>query len=212
MTCRMIRLCLALDMLARLFFVAHSIPLPPSASQCLREGDVLLVSGHYEQAMDKYSDALNSADATDEDRATAYYKRGTANHLAHNYLAAVRDLNVALNIQPEFHIARTLRAKLHSETGKYDQAIDDLKTVIRAEDAAEGSHHKAEEDLAKVKSSLMLWEKAGSDVDALSRVIEDSPGHVEARLRRARLLIERGESQVAMEDTMCASCFARLIR
>ncbi|KAI8576171.1 hypothetical protein K450DRAFT_257968 [Umbelopsis ramanniana AG] len=172
-----------------------------TTQQYLDDGNKLLVSG-------KYSEALTSFDAAiskDPANYVSYYRRATTYLSLGRNSAALEDFTTILSIKPDFHQALLQRGKIYAKEGNLDLAKADLKAYVKI--------NPSDADAATLYASV---QQAGTDFDLakkaidnkdydecirlLSAVVPTVPQSTSIRLLRAGCHIAKGEIEEAVGD------------
>ncbi len=109
------------------------------SSAHVAQAKAAFASGDYQDAIREYTDALNDKGLTNNERAELYNGRGQAYREGRQYMEAISDYDVALELRPKYPDAMLNRAISYDRIGQGDHAIagftDTIKT-IRAIQAA----------------------------------------------------------------------------
>jgi tetratricopeptide (TPR) repeat protein len=162
---------------------------PDSIDGLHATGKALVALGRPAEALRYYDQAIARAP-----RYVDFHEaRAVALEVLDEHAAAVRDYDRVLELDPTRLVARFARARCRADLGEVDRAIEELTPL-----AAENSHaHPLHLLLGKL---LLKKEQIAPALDALSRVIELSPGDHEAWGYRALVLGRLGERDRAIAD------------
>eukprot|EP01080_Neovahlkampfia_damariscottae_P008366 gene8366-191_t len=92
------------------------------ASKYLAEGIEFVKQKKWEEAVDKFSSAIDF----NENLKEAYFNRGLLNYNAERHLNAVMDMYKVISIDPNMNKAYSVRALSLKKLGKYELAIEDF--------------------------------------------------------------------------------------
>jgi tetratricopeptide (TPR) repeat protein len=189
-----------------------------------------LVTGSAQMGMGRYPEAITAF--------RRYLQRVPTSAYAHHWiavcslrggdpLAALREAEATLAVDPHFTDARVLRAGVHASRGAYDAAIADLRTAVETDPAkpalrldlarvlAEAGHPaeaRAEYaailglqgDYAPALTGLGALEAEGGDLlgaaSHLRRALEIQPDQDEARFDLAQVLDRQGRHDEARTE------------
>ena len=88
-------------------------------------------TGNYTEAIQFYSQALNSSELTDKDRAIVLFHRANVYNILEQYQKSISDYNEAIRLQPDNIKAIAGRGSAYEVEGKFQEAIDDFTQVIK---------------------------------------------------------------------------------
>ncbi len=168
--------------------------LEQSAQTWLTAGRDAFAQGHYADAIDAFSQAINRQ----PDLAIAHYNRGVAHFVLQRYDAALADYSQTIRLDPDYTQAYVNRGNLHSQNGNAEAALDDYTTAIELDPTAIEAHY----NLALTQASLQHWDAAREGYDrTLDLLPENSPRAIPVYLNRGSLNLETGQPQAAIEDS-----------
>ncbi|KAK3266549.1 hypothetical protein CYMTET_24834, partial [Cymbomonas tetramitiformis] len=181
---------------------AEPTPAEPTvdAGEKLKLGDAALSKSEYSSAISLYSQAI----AADPKAPLPYTKRAAAYLQKHENDKALRDLNEAVELDPNMISAYLSRGKLQRMMCRFKGARADFQQVLEKKPGQKTSTAemekvtKGEAALSKAHELLEVLKVKGlSDSaqlqDAVSQVLDTSPDCVEARILRA-------EASMAIKD------------
>lgn len=93
------------------------------------EGNTLFKSGKYEQAHEVYTRALEIDPLNKGTNSKILQNRALCSKALKKYTDAIADCDAALKLDPSYTKARRTRAKALGESGKWQDAINDLKSI-----------------------------------------------------------------------------------
>ncbi|KAF9583932.1 hypothetical protein BGW38_008078 [Lunasporangiospora selenospora] len=174
---------------------------PQTTQQFLDQASFHLGKGEYNLALQNYDAAIER----DPTNYLSYFKRAaTYMTLGRNH-QAVSDFTKILELKPDFRQALLQRGKIHTKTGDFEKAKQDLE--LHAKDNSQD-----EETIQLLMSidvaskALSLAEDAASKgqmeecVQILGAAILVSPLYTPFRLQRAECRIAKGEVEEAVND------------
>ncbi|GAB5587712.1 hypothetical protein Unana1_02612 [Umbelopsis nana] len=172
-----------------------------TTQQYLDDGNKLLVSGKYNEALTSFDAAISK----DPANYISYYRRAATYMSLGRNNAALEDFTKILSIKPDFHQALLQRAKIYSKEGNLDLSKKDLETYIK--------HNPSDTEAAAL---LMSVKQAGDDFNLAKKAIDDKnydecirllsavvptvPQSTSIRLLRAGCHIAKGEIEEAVGD------------
>lgn len=149
----------------------------------LQRADILLGQGKRQEALD----LLNKAVALHQDSAVVYAKRAQVLLSQETGLNdALADLQTALEIQPNEWRTLRLRAAVYYQMGRVEDAINDLRSTIRA-------NPTLDEVLLGLMIELINLGRDGEALDAASEVIDQRPTDTTLMITAGRVLSDRGK-------------------
>lgn len=106
----------------------HSIS--ADAARALKEeGNALFKTAHYQQAIEKYTQACKSAHASDQDRAVYLANRAAAHLKLQNFQQVVQDTSEALRLNPAYVKALSRRRQAREALKDWAGAVQDAKQL-----------------------------------------------------------------------------------
>jgi tetratricopeptide (TPR) repeat protein len=201
-----------------------------SYEQYVSAGDQYMSSNQVEEAIDKYSKALE----IDPEPATIYYKRGMAYRSTGMLDEALQDFNRAIELEPDYAYAYHARSLVYSLLGEDKLATDDMTTALNI-DGNVTRYTDEGMELAYYKLGIAYLNSGGyllaqgflgksltlePSIDAymarsevhmirdgyhqavldLTKVIEMAPDMATAYSKRGAAYIKEGELSLAKED------------
>jgi tetratricopeptide (TPR) repeat protein len=114
------------------------LPAAPALAQYSRSVDWCTGKGKptEDQTINGCTAMIQSRTETRENRAIAYYNRGSTYGLKGEYDRAIADFDDAIRLNPKYARAYSNRAFYLDSKGEYDRAIADFNTAIRIEPSA----------------------------------------------------------------------------
>ncbi|CAK9869895.1 unnamed protein product [Sphagnum jensenii] len=130
------------------------------------EGNKLYAAGNYEEALQSYARALESAPdhpSSSETRAQCYSNRAICQIQLSNYAEAVKESTKALELDPNYMKALMRRAQAQEKLENFQDAITDLKKVIELDPGNRQGRESIQrlEPLAAEKAEKMKAEMLG---------------------------------------------------
>jgi tetratricopeptide (TPR) repeat protein len=170
---------------------------PTTSSDFLLLGDNLLAAGHFDQAIENYSQAIRLR----LDDPQAWFGRGRALTTAGRFRDAIDDLDQAIHLRPEFIAAYVERGFAYGQAGDFNHGIEDFNRVL----ASEPSNLRALTLRGDAQARLGNFEKAIEDFSvALTRLVADkapdTKSIVRLHLTRSHVYTLLGKHQAALED------------
>ena len=149
-------------------------------------------------------DVLTTVIEKYKDHAMAYERRGYVNFLLNNYSDAKRDFNKSLKIIPNHAEAYYGRARVNIETGKIQEAIDDLAFVYKYSVAVQPLYWQARRIKGELHVQLEQWEDAAKEFKLFvnKTFSPDNPNYSKAtrvKLEYARVLYKLERFNEALE-------------
>jgi Mlc titration factor MtfA (ptsG expression regulator)/lipoprotein NlpI len=131
--------------------------------------------------------------AADEDKAEAYYERGSVHLASGEYEAAIEDMSAAIAREPGLAAAYRDRGSAHAARGERRQALADLNRAL----TLDAKDDAAWIERARLYADMGKHEKALRD---LSRAIRLAPNVAAAYSERASVHLARKEYDQAIAD------------
>ncbi|KAI8644116.1 hypothetical protein BD408DRAFT_475035 [Parasitella parasitica] len=183
------------------FLFSYSVLGDKTIQQHLSEGNELLTSG-------KFNDALISFDAAirqEPDNYLTYFKRAAAYLSLGRNSAATDDFTTILSLKPDFDKALMERARIYAKEGQFILAIADIKGFM-----ANHPDHKEAGNLlntvnmaeSAIKQASVEMEKGNYDncISLATSVSRVAPLFPKARVLRAQCHVAKGEIDEAAGD------------
>lgn len=85
-----------------LLFITTQILANKASDKLIRQGDEAVIKKDYDEAIKHYSSALSA----DSECVRAYYKRANVYYMMMNYRKALYDINLVLNVDPDYYKVR----------------------------------------------------------------------------------------------------------
>jgi len=146
----------------------------PDPWKHLSQGNLHFNLQHYEQAIEKYNEALDLK----PDFPPAFYNRGSAYSQLGQYERAIEDYDRALELEPDDHIALNSRGIAYGRLGQYERAIQDYDKALELEpDSPQALNNRGLD-----RAYLGQYERAIQD---LNRALEVKPDYSSARYNMA---------------------------
>ncbi|XP_008545805.1 tetratricopeptide repeat protein 1 [Microplitis demolitor] len=116
--------------------------LKAEAEALKNEGNNLFKSSNYNDAMVKYTQALQTCPlAYPEDRAILYANRAAAKAKDDDKESAIKDCSKAIELNPSYLKAYLRRAQLYEQTDNLDQSLADYKKIIELDPGNSEAQH-----------------------------------------------------------------------
>nr|XP_025043052.1 dnaJ homolog subfamily C member 3 [Pelodiscus sinensis] len=172
-------------------------------------GKKLLAAGQLADALSHFHAAIEG----DSDNYIAYYRRATVYLAMGKSKAAIRDLSRVVELKQDFTSARLQRGHLLLKQGKFDEAEEDFKNVLKSnpsdneEKEAQSQLIKSDE-LQRLRSqavSLYHQEDYATAISLLDSILEVCIWDAELRELRAECYIKEGEPGKAISDLKAAT-------
>jgi tetratricopeptide (TPR) repeat protein len=139
-----------------------------SINKLSNEANALYTANKYNEAADKFSQAI----AIDGEYSDLWEKRGSCYFDMHDYIQAINDYSVAINLSPGYGRTYFLRALSYQAIGDYTAARNntlaaaylgdsDAQKIVQAWDAAEKERMAAERAAFKEKIDKSIEERFG---------------------------------------------------
>eukprot|EP00741_Cyanophora_paradoxa_P013113 tig00020675_g12666.t1 len=192
--------------LVALFFVAATVVQADekdaaAAAARRSQGDVAATSGDYQGAINHYSNAI---DLDPKANAMDYYKRGTAYLTMGKNKPARGDLNMALSLDPTLAQALSLRAKIGTLQGDFEQAKADYEALLKLRPSADAQQKlqvvaHATQLLAQIRAAIQSGQHAFAR-ERLEELLATAPDSSELRLMRADISAAMQDWQEVIRD------------
>uniref|UniRef100_A0A8B9EQD6 DnaJ homolog subfamily C member 3 n=2 Tax=Anser cygnoides TaxID=8845 RepID=A0A8B9EQD6_ANSCY len=175
----------------------------------LEMGKKLLAAGQLADALSHFHAAIEG----DSDNYIAYYRRATVYLAMGKSKAAIRDLSKVVELKQDFTSARLQRGHLLLKQGKFDEAEDDFKNVLKS-NPSNNEEKEAQTQLTKSDELQRLHSQALSayqqeDYEAaislLDEILAVCVWDAELRELRAECYIKEGEPSKAISDLKAAA-------
>lgn len=175
----------------------------------LEMGKKLLAAGQLADALSHFHAAIEG----DSDNYIAYYRRATVYLAMGKSKAAIRDLSKVVELKQDFTSARLQRGHLLLKQGKFDEAEDDFKNVLKS-NPSNNEEKEAQTQLTKSDELQRLYSQALSayrqeDYEAaiplLDEILAVCVWDAELRELRAECYIKEGEPSKAISDLKAAA-------
>ncbi|EMP29739.1 DnaJ like protein subfamily C member 3, partial [Chelonia mydas] len=175
----------------------------------LEMGKKLLAAGQLADALSHFHAAIEG----DSDNYIAYYRRATVYLAMGKSKAAIRDLSKVVELKQDFTSARLQRGHLLLKQGKFDEAEDDFKNVLKSnpsdnEEKEARSQLMKSDELQRLRSqalSLYRQEDYRTAISLLDGILEVCVWDAELRELRAECYIKEGEPGKAISDLKAAT-------
>ncbi|KAF4801544.1 DnaJ subfamily C member 3 [Turdus rufiventris] len=175
----------------------------------LEMGKKLLAAGQLADALSHFHAAIEG----DSENYIAYYRRATVYLAMGKSKAAIRDLSKVVELKQDFTSARLQRGHLLLKQGKFDEAEDDFKNVLKS-NPSNNEEKEAQTQLTKSDELQRLHSQALSayqqeDYEAaislLDEILAVCVWDAELRELRAECYIKEGEPSKAISDLKAAA-------
>ncbi|XP_034614140.1 dnaJ homolog subfamily C member 3 isoform X1 [Trachemys scripta elegans] len=149
----------------------------------------------------------------DSDNYIAYYRRATVYLAMGKSKAAIRDLSKVVELKQDFTSARLQRGHLLLKQGKFDEAEEDFKNVLKS-NPSDNEEKEARSQLMKSDELQRLHSQAQSlyhqedyitAIRLLDEILEVCVWDAELRELRAECYIKEGEPGKAISDLKAAT-------
>ncbi|HSW46877.1 MAG TPA: tetratricopeptide repeat protein [Phycisphaerae bacterium] len=170
--------------------LAHMLSLAPhSAPLHSFQGGRKLAAGHYEEAIQAFTTAINLAPA----HAEAYYNRGLSFATLDRFDQAVQDFGRAIEIRPVYTDAYINRGNVFGTVGEHERALADYRKAIELDPNREAAYLNR----ARVYTDTGQFELALSDI---AKAIELVPLDAEVYHDRGNVFLITGDIDRAIRD------------
>lgn len=175
----------------------------------LEMGKKLLAAGQLADALSHFHAAIEG----DSDNYIAYYRRATVYLAMGKSKAAIRDLSKVVELKQDFTSARLQRGHLLLKQGKFDEAEDDFKNVLKS-NPSNNEEKEAQTQLTKSDELQRLHSQALSAyqqedykaaIALLDEILAVCVWDAELRELRAECYIKEGEPSKAISDLKAAA-------
>nr|XP_013806729.1 PREDICTED: dnaJ homolog subfamily C member 3 [Apteryx mantelli mantelli] len=175
----------------------------------LEMGKKLLAAGQLADALSHFHAAIEG----DSDNYIAYYRRATVYLAMGKSKAAIRDLSKVVELKQDFTSARLQRGHLLLKQGKFDEAEDDFKNVLKS-NPSNNEEKEAQSQLTKSDELQRLHSQALSAyqqedyegaISLLDEILAVCVWDAELRELRAECYIKEGEPSKAISDLKAAA-------
>ncbi|XP_024051525.1 dnaJ homolog subfamily C member 3 isoform X1 [Terrapene carolina triunguis] len=175
----------------------------------LEMGKKLLAAGQLADALSHFHAAIEG----DSDNYIAYYRRATVYLAMGKSKAAIRDLSKVVELKQDFTSARLQRGHLLLKQGKFDEAEEDFKNVLKS-NPSDNEEKEARSQLMKSDELQRLLSQAQSlyhqedyitAIRLLDGILEVCVWDAELRELRAECYIKEGEPGKAISDLKAAT-------
>jgi tetratricopeptide (TPR) repeat protein len=179
---------------------------PTPSAQTMNQ-ELELLNQHI--SMNRTDQALSLADqlvSRYPENPDAFYYRGMAYHLKHNYNMAVKDLDQAIRLNPENGNYFVQRAFAYGEIKENEKSLSDFSQALRLGLKSVISHFKPTgepvfssiyTERARVYAALGFQDKGLRDMD---QAIAEHPGEPNLYLMRANFHLSGGNPEKALKD------------
>jgi DnaJ family protein C protein 3 len=165
-------------------------------------GDEFMIMKQYDKAEQHYSKAIE----VDSMNTRAYFGRAAYYIHRQKVREALYDLNQALSINPDFHMALSRRAELYTDLGRFSEAKEDLKALFKIKpDNAQGK--KLNDRITQVESLISDAEKQYAEnnlktaLDSLDKALKLAPSVQSLLVLRAKIQLKAKNYSGVMDDT-----------
>uniref|UniRef100_A0A8C4TX77 DnaJ homolog subfamily C member 3 n=1 Tax=Falco tinnunculus TaxID=100819 RepID=A0A8C4TX77_FALTI len=175
----------------------------------LEMGKKLLAAGQLADALSHFHAAIEG----DSDNYIAYYRRATVYLAMGKSKAAIRDLSKVVELKQDFTSARLQRGHLLLKQGKFDEAEDDFKNVLKS-NPSNNEEKEAQTQLTKSDELQRLHSQAlaayrqedyEAAISLLDEILAVCVWDAELRELRAECYIKEGEPSKAISDLKAAA-------
>lgn len=147
----------------------------------------------FDEAIRLYSQAIASGQLTDESRAEAHARRGSAYTGKGQTNSSLADYNAAIRLQPNYAPAYVGRGTAYFLSDQLDRALADFDQALRLKpDLAMAYHNRG-----LIYQQKRQYDKAIADFDEALRL---DPNLIGAYQNRANVLREKGQYKQAIVD------------
>ncbi|EGC32401.1 hypothetical protein DICPUDRAFT_89239 [Dictyostelium purpureum] len=176
----------------------------------MKIGDENFQKGKYDIAIENYSNAIDliGSDITHKNYASLLFKRaGIYNSRGKNILA-LSDLNRAIEVNPENIHALIKRGKILSSLGRFEDAIDQYKKILKIRpDYAQAKQllekvKKAESQLDKARDLIKIDKNYKEALPLLQEILNTVSDLKEARLMAIECFYHNGDNRRVLDETM----------
>lgn len=178
-------------------FLLHlSCTTPPQSTikTSLDKGNLCFENGWYEEAITSYSRVITTlGNNSDPNLTTAYYNRGLAYVMTHNYDEAILDFTAVVTLNPGDAQAYHCRGNVWRRKQCSDKAIDDYNMAI------EKDPHNMESYYA-LGMTYFKQNNYGKTAEILSKAIAMNPNFAKAYNGRGQAYMQSGMVTKAIPD------------
>ncbi len=172
---------------------ASNTPAPNLASQSCAKADKALAEGKSQPAITLYTQCLETANLTPEQRATVLTNRGNVYFREGEQESATADFDKAIELNPDLTIAYYNRGLAAFVIGRYDDAIADSSAAIRLDPTMAAAFYNRGAAYANMKD----YAKAIAD---LSEAIRLRPDWALAYSARGDAHLRSGDAENGSRD------------
>lgn len=148
------------------------------------------LDGDYQRAISRYSREIEAADKHGSFTAEALFFRAEAHWAESDGTSALRDLDRALALRPDYLAAYLLRGIVRSQTNFHEAALGDFSTVLKR------APNRADIWLMRSQVNRMLG-NTHKALDDAERCIGLEPGNSRAHFIKGNVLRDMGKSKAA---------------
>lgn len=152
------------------------------SQELLRQGDLAVLQGRFDAAMDAYQSAMRAGAVLDKD---SLRSRNLAlcelNAAPPDFVQAIRWFQVSLSLDPRDEDTRLQLARTLLRIGKFDQAAEQYRALVQA-------HGDSTEYAIGLSDSLRGGGKTSDALEFLGSTLAKYPENIGIRLEYARLL------------------------
>lgn len=177
-----------------------------SVADLLREANAALTSYDYGKALEAFDKAVEK----DPGAYLTYFRRATAQQALGRNGAALADLNLTIERQPQFGKAYLQQVRIHLKEGEYEAALGVINRMTstlgkdHAQELAQASTLHSQVAHAQSLSKRLAALAKGSDAAACVRVADElvkaAPNDLDARQHRATCRLALGHVDDAVTD------------
>ncbi|KAK9805260.1 hypothetical protein WJX72_009420 [[Myrmecia] bisecta] len=110
-----------------------------AAEESKQEGNQLYGAGEYEDAVDKYTDALEAAPERAKQRAVYFANRAACHLKLRQFAQAARDCSAAIDLDPTYLKAWLRRCTAYGELDDLDRALADASKIVELDPGNAGA-------------------------------------------------------------------------
>ncbi|KAG9288347.1 hypothetical protein G9A89_021378 [Geosiphon pyriformis] len=177
-----------------------------TTQQLIAEGNKLLTSGHFEDALQSFGAAI----IKDPSNYLSYFKRAATYLSLGRTSSALEDFTKSLELKPDFDQALLQRAKIYVKEGSYLDAKRDLRKYLKRNPQDSDAKKllaslKEAEDAIKAADASLKSQHYDDCIKKLAIAIQISPHDSRLRLTKAQCHLQKGEVQEGARDLTQAS-------
>ncbi len=164
-----------------------------SIGQLQKDAEQFFKDKKYYKCIEVCTEIISRDDATETDKASAYYNSGKAKAKQGKMDEAIADYDKAIELDPKDASVYYNRGVANSKQGKYEEAIADYDKAIELDPKDASVYYNR----GYAKDELKKYEEVIADYD---KAIELDPNKVEAYINRGNTNYRQGKYEEAIAD------------